>query len=189
VSGVDSPASRVYANALLEAAAGDAPRVADELDALGRVATESPDTWAALTSPQMRSEDRIAALNTMFEGSAPLTRNFLRVIVDRGRFGDLPGIAAEFRRLVDAAQSQLDVHVTTAIELTPELRTKLEERLSGNTGKQVRLHTSVDPDIIGGLVVQHGDTLVDTSLRGRLDSLRLALTRGSLRPSVQTDQH
>ena len=85
---------------------------------------------------------------------------------------------------MQAREQQLDVHVTSAIELSDDLRAKLKQRLSSTTGKQVRLHASVDPNIIGGLVVRHGDTLVDTSLRGRLDQLRLALSRPVPRPAV-----
>ncbi|MCW2928271.1 MAG: synthase subunit delta, partial [Thermoleophilia bacterium] len=106
------------------------------------------------------------------------------VLVDNGRLEEATELAAAYRTLVQEREQQLDVHVTSAIELSDELRAKLEQRLSANTGKQVRLHTSVDPNVIGGLVVRHGDTLVDTSLRGRLDQLRLALSRPVPRPAA-----
>jgi F-type H+-transporting ATPase subunit delta len=82
---------------------------------------------------------------------------------------------------------ELDVHATTAVELSPDLRSRLEQRLGSSTGRKVTLHASVDPTIIGGLVVRHGDTLVDTSLRGRLEQLRLDLARPSARRAPSAD--
>jgi F-type H+-transporting ATPase subunit delta len=176
----DSPAALVYARALLQAAGDSAVQVADELDSLAQLGADQPEQWEALIAPAVTSEQRKAALAQVFKGGSAITRNFLFVLVDRGRLEDLPSIASNYRQLVQAQQNQLDVHVTTAVDLSADLRSKLEERLSSSTGKTVKLHTSVDPSIIGGLIVHHGDTLVDTSLRGRLESLRLTLQRGRL---------
>ena len=180
-SSSDPAAPRVYAKALLEAAGDVAVTVADELESLTRLAKEQPGEWRALMAPEHSAERRVAVIDTIFRNASPVSRNFLKVLAERGRLEELPAIAAQYRRLVKEQQNELDVRVTTAIELTPDLRARLEERLSASTGKQVRLHATVDPAIIGGLVVQHGDTLIDTSLRGRLEGLRLALQRGSLR--------
>ena len=184
----DPASTRVYAKALLEAAGDVAVTVADELESLTRLAKEEPGEWRALLAPSLSAEQRVAVIDTIFRNASPVSRNFLKVLAERGRLEELPQIAAQYRHLVKGQQNELDVRVTTAIELTPELRTRLEERLSGSTGKQVRLHATVDPAIIGGLVVQHGDTLIDTSLRGRLESLRLALQRGSLRGTPAPEQ-
>lgn len=176
----DTAIPSVYARALLEAAGDDAPTVAHELGELVRAVTDSAegaDAWAQLTAPQVSPEVRIATLDKLLASGARLTRNFLHVLVENRRFDQLPDIYAAFRELVQARENQLDVRITSAIELPDTLRSALEERLSASTGKQVTLHTSVDPAIIGGLVVQHGDTLVDTSLRSRLEQLRLQLTR------------
>jgi ATP synthase F1 delta subunit len=161
--------------------------VADELGAFAALATDAPNEWEALTSPNVPNPARKATIDKLLADASPLTRNVLKLIVDNGRLEDLDLTVAEFRRLVREQEGQLDVHVTSAVELSADLRTKLEARLSSSTGRQVQLHTSVDPDIIGGLVVRHGDTLVDTSLRGRLDSLRLQLSRGRNNPSASTD--
>ena len=182
----DSPAVLVYARALFAAAGDSSQAVADELDALSTLAQTSPGEWDALIAPELTDAQRKQALGKVFAGGQQLTRNFLSVLVDRGRLEELPEIAAQFRELVKQQQNQLDVHVTTAVDLSDDLRAKLEERLSSSTGKQVRLHASVDPAIIGGLVVAHGDTLIDTSLRGRLDALRLSLKRGRLSPSTSS---
>ncbi len=181
-----SSVARTYARALLDAAGTDASRVADELDAFAAVRDEAPSAWEELLAPGLPTAVRKGTIDRFLADASPLVRNVLKVLVDNGRLEDAPDVAREYRALVRELEQQLDVHVTTAIELDDELRAKLEQRLGASTGKQVRLHASVDPDIIGGLVVRHGDTLVDTSLRGRLDQLRLALSRPTPRPATSS---
>jgi len=175
--------ARPYAYALLQASGADAARVADELDAFVAVREDAPAEWAQLVAPGIPAAARKGTLDRFLADSHVLVRNLLKVLVDNGRLEEAPDVAASFRELVKQQESQLDVHVTTAVELSDDLRSRLEQRLSTSTGQQVRLHASVDPEIIGGLVVRHGDTLVDTSLRGRLDQLRIALSRPTPRPA------
>jgi ATP synthase F1 delta subunit len=181
---VSAATARPYARALLEASGGDAARVADELDAFARVRDEAPAEWEQLVAPGIPAAARKATIDRFLAEATPLVRNVLKVLVDNGRLEEAPEVASAFRALVKAQENQLDVHVTSAVELGSDLRAKLEQRLGTSTGKRVRLHASVDPSIIGGLVVRHGDTLVDTSLRGRLDQLRLALSRPAPRPAT-----
>lgn len=178
---------RTYARALMEAAGDDASRVADELDAFAALAIDGPAEWATLVGPGVPAAARKGTIDGLLKDGHQLTRNVLKVLVDNGRLDESPEVASEFRRLVRDKDRQLDVHVTTPIELSDELRTKLERSLSDSTGKQVHLHASVDPDIIGGLVVRYGDTLVDTSLKGRLDSLRVALSRPHRTSTTESD--
>lgn len=180
-------AARTYSRALLDAAGTDAARVADELDAFTGLAQTAPAEWGELVGPGIPAETRKVVIDRLLADATPLTRNVLKVLVDHGRLPESIELAAEFRRLVRERDQQLDVSVTTPIELTEELRTTLERRLSDSTGKQVKLHASVDPDIIGGLIVRYGDTLVDTSLRGRLESLRTQLSRPTPRPTKTTE--
>jgi F-type H+-transporting ATPase subunit delta len=182
-----SRASRTYAKALFDAAGTDASRVADELDAFAAVSTEAPESWNELVAPGLPSAVRKGTIDRFLADAHVLVRNLLKVLVDNGRLEEVVDVAADYRALVKELEQQLDVHVTSAVELSDELRTKLERRLGESTGKQVRLHASVDPEIIGGLVVRHGDTLVDTSLRGRLDQMRLALSRPSSRPATSSN--
>jgi len=165
------------------AAGTNAGRVADELEAFAAVATEAPAEWEALVGPGVPTAVRKGTIDTFLAEAHDLTRNVLKVLIDNGRLAEAPELAHAFRALVKEQEQQLDVHVTTAIDLSPDLRTKLERSLSDSTGKQVRLHSSVDPSIVGGLVVRYGDTLVDTSLKGRLESLRLALSKPVHRPT------
>ena len=174
-------AARTYSRALLDAAGNDAARVADELDAFTGLAQTAPAEWGELVGPGIPAETRKAAIDRLMADATPVTRNVLKVLVDNGRLEAATELAAEFRRLVREREQQLDVSVTTPIRLSDELKATLERRLSDSTGKQVNLHASVDPEIIGGLIVRYGDTLVDTSLRGRLESLRQQLSRPTAR--------
>lgn len=178
-----SSVARTYARALLQAAGPDATRVADDLDAFAAVREQAPESWAALVVPGLPSQVRKGTIDRFMAEAHPLVRNLLKVLVDNGRLEDAPDVAAQYRALVREVEQQIEVHVTSAVVLGDDLRTRLEQRLSASTGKQVQLHASVDPEIIGGLVVRYGDTLVDTSLRGRLDQLRLELSRPAPRPA------
>lgn len=173
----DIKIAAVYARALLAATGPGATTVADELAPIAEHARENTAEWQALVSPQVPVPARKATLVQLHQQASATTRNFLQVLVDKGRIAQLATIHDEFVELVKLQRSELDVSIATAVELPPQLRERLQERLSTSTGKQVRLHTSVDPAIIGGLVVQHGDTMVDSSLRSRLEQLRLLLTR------------
>lgn len=169
--------ARTYAHALFEAADTQASRVAEEITAIAAVKTNSAAEWQALIAPGVSASAKKSAIDALAKDAIPLTLNLLKLLVDNGRLDDLQAIAQEFQTIVREHEGQLDVHVTSAVELSNDLKTKLEQRLSSSTGHQVQLHSSVDPEIIGGLIVRHGDTLIDTSLRGRLESMRLQLSR------------
>lgn len=180
---MSAAAARTYAKALLDAAGTDASRVADELEAFTGLADSAPDEFNQLVGPGIPGEVRKTVLDRLMADAMPVTRNVLKVLVDNGRLADATELAIEFRRLVRERDQQLDVAVTTPIALSDELKATLERRLSDSTGKQVNLHASVDPEIIGGLIVRYGDTLVDTSLRGRLENLRTQLSRPTTPPA------
>ncbi|MCW2949646.1 MAG: synthase delta chain [Thermoleophilia bacterium] len=182
-----TPAARTYARALLDASGPYAGQVADELEAVAALPNQSPREWGALIAPGVAASSRKHAIDALLTDGHVITRNTLKLLVDNGRLAELPELAREFRRVVRSVAGELDVHVTSAVELPDGLTKRLEERLSSNTGKRVTLHTSIDPSIIGGLIVQHGDTLVDTSLKGRLDSLRLALSKPTPRTAARED--
>ena len=175
----DAVAAETYARALFDAAGEKAPQVLETLESLHAGLTADATTWSSLLDPRVSVDARKAALDKVLAGD-DLARNFLRVLIDNRRIEEFGDALAAFRSLVQAREQQLDVHITSAFELDDALLKSLEEKLSSTTGATVRLHPSVDPTIIGGLVVQHGDNLVDASLRGRLDDLKLTLSRGSL---------
>ncbi|MCL6648215.1 MAG: ATP synthase F1 subunit delta [Chloroflexi bacterium] len=108
----------------------------------------------------------------------PLARNFLLVLVQRGRLHLLEAIQQAYGELVDEARGIARARVTTAVPLTAEEQQAVAERLAAITGKQIRLETAVDPSILGGLIVRLGDRLLDGSTRSRLLALRRRLATG-----------
>jgi F-type H+-transporting ATPase subunit delta len=107
-------------------------------------------------------------------------RNLVLILLRRGRIELLPQVAAEFRRLDDARLGITPATATSAAPLEPDEVRALTARLEQLTGGRVDLDLQVDPGILGGLVVQVGDRLIDGSVRGRLERLRSRLVSGAL---------
>lgn len=166
-----------YADALYDSALGaDAvPVVAGELDDFRQAVAGSPELAHALTDPEVDNRARKSVVEALTRDANPLTANFLQVLIDRGRIAELDQIAAAFESRVDAAEGRIDVHAVTAVPLPDDLRDLIARRIQEKTGQQVELTASVDPEIIGGLVLRVEGALVDGSLRGRLAELQEAL--------------
>ena len=107
-----------------------------------------------------------------------LVRNFLRLVADKGRSGQIEEIAREFDRLMAREERRLNVELTTARELSDEEARDLLEQIEHASGRRIEATRSVDPNLIGGFVLQAGSMRVDASVRGRLDGLRQELVKG-----------
>jgi F-type H+-transporting ATPase subunit delta len=103
-------------------------------------------------------------------------RNFLRLLAEKGRAGELEEIAREFERLVAREEGRLEVELTTAVELSEQDARAIIGQIEKASGKKVEATRRVDPELIGGLVLQVGSRRVDASVRGRLERLRHELT-------------
>lgn len=166
-----------YAEALYEAAAdaGSVDAVSADLSAFAGAAEESDELRSVLVNPQIDTGAKKAAVGALAEGADPLVVNFLQVLIDRGRIHDLGEVARAFQERVARAQDRLEVEAVTAIPLPDDLRARIVTRLEEKTGNSITLSESVDPDIVGGLVLRVGGVVVDGSLRSRLDGLGDAL--------------
>ena len=111
----------------------------------------------------------------MLTGSEELLRNFLLVLADKGRAGQLEEIAKEFERLVAEHEGVVHAELTTAVELSDDEAQKLLQQIEQASGRKVEATRTVDPDLIGGIVLQVGSHRLDASVRGRLDRLRRRL--------------
>ena len=107
----------------------------------------------------------------MGDGEELLT-NFVRVLAEKGRTGEIREIAAEYDTLVAQLDRVLDVELTTAYELSEQDFTGILSQIEKASGRKVKATRSVDPDLIGGIVLQAGSMRVDASVRGRLERLR-----------------
>jgi F-type H+-transporting ATPase subunit delta len=172
-----SVVDRVYANALFEAARDQQKLepVGEQLAQLVEAEREVPELRGLLRNPQLDPRARRAALEDVLEGTDDLLRNFLLVLADKGRAGQLEEIAAEFERLVAEAEGIVHAQLTTAVELSDDEAGKLLQQIEQASGRKVEATRTVDPDLIGGIVLQVGSHRLDASVRGRLDRLRRQL--------------
>ena len=171
-----------YAEALYEAAAdaGALDQVSQGIAGFAEAFAESPELRAALGNPQIDRSGKRAIVTALAEGAHPQVSNALQLLVDRGRILELPAIAAAFQARVARAESRLDVEAVTAIPLPADLRERIIASIHEKTGQSVALTESVDPEIVGGLVLKVGEAVVDGSVRSRLDQLRRELAGASV---------
>ena len=140
---------------------------------------EVPELRELLRNPEVDSRARAAALDDVLGDADELLRNFLRLLSEKGRSGQIEEIHAEFERLAAAEERRLEVELTTARELSDEEEREILEQIERASGRKVEATRRVDPDLIGGLVLQAGTLRVDASVRGRLERLRHELVTRS----------
>ena len=167
-----------YAEALYESAV-DKDQVAEVTSQVAELAgamVAVPQLEDLLTNPEIDSRQTKTASAALLEGANPIVRNFVQVLIDRGRAGILPEIAAAYAERVERAAGKVKLTAITAVPLTPDLRDRLVERVRAETGHEVVLSEEVDPSIVGGLVLRTEGAVLDASIRERLAEMRRALT-------------
>jgi len=153
--------------------------VRSELSDLAGAIGEVPELEALLDNPETESRVKAEVLEEILGEADELVRNFTLIVIEKGRAGEIRGIAREFEALVAERARVLDVEVTTAEELSEADFKRIVADIETRSGRAVQASRSVDPDLIGGIVLQAGSMRLDASVRGRLDRLRqeLATTR------------
>jgi F-type H+-transporting ATPase subunit delta len=132
-----------------------------------------PEVARALTNPTIATEQRMAIVSDLFDGSE--ATNLAKLLIESDRVRDVGAVADEFQRLADEAAGRVRATVTTAVELSSKDRDRVAEELSKRLGREIHLDVLVDPAILGGLKLQYGDRLVDASVATRLQQLRRRL--------------
>jgi F-type H+-transporting ATPase subunit delta len=170
-------AQRMYARALFQAAReeGKLDEVGSDLAALARALDEVPELDAFLRNPQVDPPEKAEVLAQVAAGSDELVRNFVRVVAEKGRAGELQVIQAELEALLAREQGRLAVELTTAVELSDEDAQSIVETIERAAGRTVEATRSVDASLIGGIVLDIGSFRADGSVRGRLERLRQEL--------------
>ena len=170
-------AHRMYARALYDAARdqGRVDVVRSELSELATAMEATPELEAFLSNPQLDPGAKASVLDEVTHGADPTVRNFVRVVASKGRAGQLRQIVEEYQAIVDSEQGRLSVELTTAHELDDNETAAIVRQIEQASGRTVEATRSVDPDLIGGLILQAGSLRVDASVRGRLNRLRREL--------------
>ena len=168
--------ARRYAKALLEIGIHDHSFDAfgKELDRAGDTLRASPELRNALENPIFSIEKRKLIMDELLRrlAASKMVRNFIMLLLDKGRIASLPDIARVYRTLVDEHAGRARATVTSARPLDPLLETRLKTALERSSGKTVIFEKREDPAIMGGLVTQLGDTVYDGSVRTQLQQLR-----------------
>jgi F-type H+-transporting ATPase subunit delta len=174
-------AQRMYARALFEAARdeGKLDQVGADLATLASAFEQVPALRAFLRNPQVDPAGKAEVLEEIAAGADELVRNFVRLVAEKGRAAELPEMNAELEALVARAQNRLDVEMTTAYELSDEEARSIVHTIEKASGRTVEATRSVDPSLIGGIVLQVGSFRADGSVRGRLERLRQELATTS----------
>ena len=169
----------VYGRSLYEAAS-DADKVDVVREQIGQLADAleaDRDLQVFLFSPYFSSEEKKQGLDKAVSGADELVHNFLELLVENHRMPALFRIRKEIDRLWDTEHKRLPVEITSAIELDDNVIKQIGDRIAEQTGRKVDLSATVDPDVLGGLVVRVGNSILDASIRNRLEQLRKQVAR------------
>ncbi|MGH6787410.1 MAG: F0F1 ATP synthase subunit delta [Novosphingobium sp.] len=178
-AGITASLQGRYASALYDLASeqGFVSAVEGDLDTLAAALAESADLAALIRNPQVAREAAGKAVEGVAEllGLSPLTRNFLGVLAHNRRLSKLPETIRAFAAIAATARGEVTAEVTSAHPLSDAQLAALADKLKAREGKEVKLKASVDPDILGGLVVRIGSRQIDSSIRTRLNTLAQAM--------------
>jgi len=172
-------AHRIYAEALFSAAKEDGrlTQVSEAVTDFAAAIEQTPELRAVLRNPQLETSAKAGILEDLAGDEEPLFKNFLLVVNDKGRVGELEEIAKEFERLMAREERRLNVELTTARELTDDEARVIVGQIEKAAGRRVEATRRVDPELVGGIVLSAGSYMVDASVRGRLERLRQTLVR------------
>jgi len=175
-----SPAAQAYASALLALAdeRNVTPQVAQEMQAVGEVMSQTPHLAQFFSDPKVSQEAKDQLLGRVF-GSRfqPLTFNTIRLLSSKDQLALLPEVAQAFEDLLDERLGKVEVDITVAKRLLPPDLEQVRVSLQRSLGKDPVIHQYVDESIIGGIIVKIGDRLIDGSVRAQLDALRNKLLK------------
>jgi len=168
--------ARPYADALFKAAGADVAGVAVWLDELAAVAGNEQLRQFA-EAPQSTSTQVFDVVSGVLKTALPeMGQNFLRTVIDNGRIAALPEIAAQFRVLKNAQQGIFDAVVHSAFDMDAAALADLSGVLEKRFGRKLKLQVQLQPELIGGVRVVVGDEVLDTSIKARLQQMKVALT-------------
>jgi F-type H+-transporting ATPase subunit delta len=172
--------AEVYARALFEVAKEHdvLDEVRDELGQFADVVAENREVGIFFFSPYFSSDEKKDGLDRMITDAEPAFLNFLQALIERHRMPAIFRIRTRFDQLWDTENHLLPVQVTSAVELDESTIRSIGDRIAKETGNKIEMTSTVDPDILGGLVLRVGNFILDASIRNRLNQLRKQVAQG-----------
>jgi len=167
-----------YADAMLAVATaeGDVKGISDELFAVGRAVDTNDDLRNAISNPQMPADRKIQIMDDLLDGKArAATKGLVSMVVGAGRGGDLGKIASAVAERAATSAGKQVATVRSAVALSDDLQNRLATALAAKLGTEVDVKVIQDPSVVGGLITTVGDTVIDGSVRTRLNRLRESL--------------
>jgi ATP synthase F1 delta subunit len=170
--------ARIYATSLFGAAEGRGKidSIRTQLGQFADAIESNGELRLFLFSPYFSGEEKSAGIERVLDGAEPEFVNFLKLLAERHRLPALARIRTQYEALWAEHNRLLPVTVTSAVDLPPETIEKIGSSVEQQTGRKVELTGRVDDDIIGGLVLQVGNMVLDASIKGRLERLRKSVT-------------
>ncbi len=171
-----------YAKALLEIGRedGNYEKYAEEVAAVVALFDTSPELESVLSNPALDLQSRKGVLQTLLEKLqlSPITTNFFRLLMDRGRIDQTREISVVYGLLLDEVKGITRAEVTSAASLSDQELDRLKDALKAVAGKEVSIELKEDPSLIGGIKARIGDLVLDGSVRTQLESLKESLRKG-----------
>ncbi len=168
-----------YAGALFELAveSGQVDAVAGDIDRLDAILGESADLRRLVRSPVFTPDEQLRAVTAVLEraGIGGLLSNFVKLTARNRRLFAVPDMIRAYRLLLAAHRGETTADVTSAEPLSPAQVADIKAALKGVTSKDIRVNAKVDPSLIGGLIVKLGSRMIDTTLKTKLNALKVAL--------------
>lgn len=173
--------AQVYARSLFAVAReqGKIDLLRDQLGQFADALSENRELQVFFFSPYFSSAEKQDALQRALDGAEEAFENFLSLLIENHRMPVIFRIRAEYERLWEQENKTLPVEITSAIELDPATTESLGATIGERAGRKVKLAARVDPDILGGIVIRVGNSILDASIRTRLEQLRRHVAQGA----------
>jgi len=173
--------ARVYGRSLFQVALehGRLDELREQLGQFADAVSQKHDLAVFFFSPYFSTKEKREALDRMLDGADPLFLNFLELLIENHRMPVIFRIRQEYERLWDEENRTLPVEITSAIALDEQTTESLGKTNGERAGRKVRLAARVDPDILGGIIIRVGNSILDASIRNRLEQLRRHVAQGA----------
>jgi F-type H+-transporting ATPase subunit delta len=173
--------ARVYARSLFQVAReqGHLDELREQLGQLADALDEHRELAVFFFSPYFSTAEKQQALARVLDGADPILLNFLNLLIENHRMPVIFRIRDDYERLWEEENRTLPVEITSAIKLDEATTESVGKKIGERTGRKVTLAARVDPDILGGIIIRVGNSILDASIRNRLEQLRRHVAQGA----------
>jgi F-type H+-transporting ATPase subunit delta len=174
--------AEVYGRSLFEVAQehDNLDLIRDQLGQFADALHDSRDLAIFFFSPYFSTQEKIDGLDRAVEGADPTLTNFLKLLIEKHRMPAIFRIRRVYDELWERENKVLPVQIRTATTLDEDIVREIGDKIAQGTGQKIELTASVDPDLLGGIVLRVGNSILDASIRNRLETLRKHVARGAV---------